>query len=430
MTTSPVSSAVPKVREADYSLFHLMKPAVIADPYPLYRRIREYEPVHWDPFLHSWVITSYAECAAALAKHKAARTPSPERIVEQGLPMLAPYMGMMQKQILFMDAPSHPQLRTMCAAAFTPRRIEAIRATAEATAHTLLDRCVEHGGMDLIGDYANPFAATILAAMLGLPPEDSPLLRPWASDVVELIGNFEHKPERMTRLTQSLDEMRLYLVEEMERQRATPRDGVLSALLSIESEGSRMTEEQVVANVILMIAGGLEEPTNLIGCGLYSLLLRPETLLRLTGHPELMPTAIEELLRFEAPTQNTGRVAAEDVVLAGKQIRAGDSMTIVVAAANRDPLRFADPDTLDLERQDNRHLSFGWASHYCIGASLARLEGAVAIATLLRRLPELVLLTEKPEWRAMASLRGIQSLKLSFNAEEARRRSKEIVHVQ
>jgi len=405
--------------EAEYSLFQLLKPDVIADPYPLYRKMREYEPVHWDPYMASWVVTSYAECVTVLSKYKAARTPTPEHLEAMGLSVLAPYAGIMLKQILFLDGKAHAHLRSMCMAAFTPRRIEVIREAIEECANDLIDQVVASGKMDLIVDFVNPFPAIVLATLLGLPVSDSNQLKIWATDVSELIGNFEHNPDRIKQLVKSLEEIRDYLTLKITAQRSELREGALSALVAADVDGARLSEEEIVANAILICAGGLEEPGNLIGCGMYSLLQRPEQLAELRDHPEICPSAVEELLRFEAPTQNTGRLAPEDVVLGGKQIRKGEMVTAVVAAANRDPLRFMEPDRLNLTRADNRHLSFGWASHYCIGAPLARLTGQAAFSALLRRLPGLTLVTTKPVWRGMASLRGIASLQVEFDAQSA-----------
>ena len=417
--------------EAEYSLFQQLKPEVMANPYPLYRKLREFEPVHWDPFLHSWVVTSYAECVAVLSKYKAARTPAPEYLEAMGLSVLAPYAAMMLKQIMFQDPPVHAGMRAMCAIAFTPKRIEGLRQNAEAMANGLIDRIVDRGGrMDVVADFAVPFPSLFLTAMMGLPASDSSQLKQWAADVAELIGNFEHDPDRIQKLVTSLEQLRVYLTEKVIEQRARPCDGVLSALLAAEIEGVRLSEEEIVANAVLICSGALEEPTNLISCGMFSLLQRPEALAQLREHPEIAQTAVEELLRFESPTQHTGRLAPEDVVLGGKQIRKGDLVTAVVAAANRDPLRFHEPDRLDLTRADNRHLAFGWASHYCLGAPLARMTGQAAFTALLRRLPSLALITKEPQWRGMAALRGIVSLEVEFDRKLAETVQTERTYVQ
>jgi hypothetical protein len=405
--------------EAEYSLFQLLKPEVLADPYPLYRKIRESEPVRWDPFMHSWVVTSYAEVVTVLSKYNAARTPTPEQLEAMGLSVLGPYAEMMLKQMLFMDAPAHTRLRSMCAVAFTPRRIELLRKACEKIAHDLINRVAGRGRMDLIADFASAFPVAVLAALMGVPASDGKRLKKWSSDFSELLGNFEHNPDRIRDLINSLRQMREYISNQVAEQRSAPRGGVISTLLFTELDGARLTDEEVVANSILMIAGGLEETTNLIGNGMFSLLQQPDELAVLREHPEIIQSAVEELLRFESPTQHTGRIAPEDVVLGGKTIRKGAALTAVVAAANRDPVRFSHPDRLDLRRADNRHVAFGWASHYCLGAPLSRLGGQVAFTVLLQRLPELALMTTRPQWRGMAAMRGILSLEVKFDAELA-----------
>lgn len=412
-----------KINEAEYSLFQLLRPGAIADPYPLYKKIREHEPVHWDPFLHSWVVTSYAECVHVLTKYKAARTPAPQSLESMGLGVLAPYAELMLQQILFMDPPSHSRIRSMCSTAFTPRRIEVLRARLEAAAQELIDGVVARGvdeagfyEMDLANDFARPFPALVLAALIGLPEEDGPRLQYWVNDVSELLGNFEHESDRIPQLVKSMKELQAYLREQLAAQRESPREGVLTALVSAEGENGepKLSEEEIVSNVMLMIGGGLEEPCNLICCGTMSLLANPEQMERLRGDASLLPSAVEELLRYNSPTQQTGRVAPEDAVLGGKQIRKGDALTVMVAAANRDPLRFAEPDKLDLGRSDNRHLAFGWAAHYCLGAPLARMAGQIAFAVLTQRVSEIALATKKPEWRGMASMRGLNTLPVRF----------------
>jgi cytochrome P450 len=418
-----------RINQAEFSLFQLLKPEVIADPSPFYRRLREHEPVHWDPYLHSWVVTSYAECVAVLSKYRAARLPSLEHLDAMGLTMLAPHVALMLRQILFMDGPAHMHLRAMCMVAFTPKRVELMRKVTSARAHELIDRACESGRMDLVADFAGPYPAIILANLMGLPAEDGQQLKSWSADVSELLGNFEHNPSRVQYLVASLENLRNYLIRKIDNRNTELQEGVITALLDAEVDGARLPADDVVANVMLIIAGGLEEPANLICCGMFSLLQRPRLLAQLRDNPEIGPAAVEELLRFESPTQHTGRVAPEDTVLAEKHIRKGDMVTVVLAAANRDPLRFSDPDTLDLTRVDNRHLSFGWATHYCLGAPFTRLMGQVAFEALLYRLPGLRLLTEKPEWRSMASLRGISSLPVAFDAKAAVALGKGLVNV-
>jgi cytochrome P450 len=321
---------------------------------------------------------------------------------------------MMLQQILFMDAPDHTRIRSICAVAFTPGRIAHLRESIQQIADSLIDRVAPTGQIELLGDFAGQLPALVLCAMLGLPESDHPQLRTWASDFGELLGNFEHDPDRLPELTRSLGNLRDYIEAAVAEQTASPQNGLISAWIQAEVGGSRLSFDEVVANTILMIAGGLEEITNLIANGMLSLLLHPDQLTLLSAHPEIMQSAVEEILRYESTTQYTGRVAPHDIELHGKQIREGDAVTAVLAAANRDPDRFPKPEQLDLTRSDNRHLAFSWASHYCLGAPLARMTGAVAFSSLLRRLSGVSLITAHPQWRGMAATRGIRELYLQF----------------
>ncbi len=402
-------------QEAQYSLLQLLKPEVLANPFPFYAGLRAFEPVHWDPFLHSWVVTTYADVVTVLTRFKAARTPSPERMAQMGLEALSPYAALMQQQLLFIDAPDHTRIRSVCAAAFTPARTATLRGAIEGIANRLLDRVAPLGRMEVVADFAGQFPALILTALLGLPDTNLTQLRQWAADFGELVGNFEHDPDRIEPLAHSLGEFRQYIEDQVAAQQTHPRDGLIAALIASEVDGNPLTFDEIVANSLLMVGGGLEETSNLIANGLFSLLQRPEQQTLLTADPALMPSAIEELLRFESTTQYTGRIAPHQIELGGKVIRQGDSVTAVLAAANRDPARFPQPDELDLTRADNRHIAFSWAAHYCLGAPLVRMSAAVAFSAILGRLPGLTLGTTAPEWRGMAAMRSVKALEVQFN---------------
>src|SRR5436305_1064159 len=241
---------------------------------------------------------------------------------------------------------------------------------------------------------ANPYPlpAIVTAELLGVPPADRDQLKAWSEDFAEVLGNFQHNPDRAPRVLRSVDEMTAYFRAAVRRQRTHPRDGLINAFLIAEQDGDRLTEEEIIANVIVTMVGGQETTTNLIGNGLLTLLRHRDHLARLQAtlaDRGAIAAAVEELLRFESPSQHTARLAPDDVVLGGKQIRKRQAVIAVMGAANRDPERFPDPDRLDLGRQDNRHVAFAWASHFCFGAALARLEGQITFATMLRRLPHL-----------------------------------------
>jgi cytochrome P450 len=407
--TSKSSSPDPSL-----SLYQLLDPEVLADPYPLYRRLREHDPVMWDPFLHAWVVTDYAGVMTVLQKFSADRTPSPEHIKAMGLASLEPIAQVMAKQMLFMDAPAHTRLRKLCSAAFTSRRVEQLRRQIEDITNSLIDAVTATGRMDVVGDFAAPLPAIVTAQLLGVPTSDHRQLKVWSADFAEMLGNFQHNPDRAGQVLRSLQEMSAYFRSAIREQERNPGEGLIHSLMTAEADGSRLSEEEVIANTIVTMVGGQETTTNLIGNGLLTLLRNPAELAQLRDNPSIIESAVEELLRYESPSQHTARLAPDAVTLGGKLIRKRDAVMAVMAAGNRDPNRFSDPDKLDLTRTDNRHLAFGWAAHFCFGAPLARMEGQVGFSTLLRRLPNLALEPGKLVWRENLGLRGLKALPVSF----------------
>jgi cytochrome P450 len=399
---------------APLSLYHLLDPDVLADPYPLYQRLRTESPVHWDPFLHAWIVTRYADVVTVLHRFSAARTPTPEQLAALGLESLNPIAAVMVRQMLFLDAPAHTRIRGLASQAFTPRRVEHLRAHIQEITDSLLDAVVERGRLDVIEELAAPLPAIVTAEMLGVPTADHQRLKAWSADFAEMLGNFQHNPDRATRVLRSTEDMLEYFRAAVHEQQARPREGLVSALLRAEVDGDRFSEDEVIANIIVTMVGGQETTTNLIGNGVLSLLRHPDQLERLRAEPELIAPAVEELLRYESPSQHTARLAPDDVVLGDKLIRRRQAVIAVMGAANRDPERFPDPDRLDLTRADNRHVAFGWAAHFCFGAPLARLEGQVAFSTLLRRLPDLRLEPGPLAWRDNLGLRGLTALPVAF----------------
>lgn len=388
---------------------------MLADPYALYRALREHDPVHWDPYMHAWVVTGYQEVITVLTNYSADRTPTLDHLGRLGLSLMKPFAEVMLRQMLFMDGAMHARLRNICAAAFTPRRVEALRTAIECIADELIDKVIASGRMDMIADFANPFPAIVTAKMLGVPIEDHQRLGAWVIDLAEVLGNFQHHPDRVAEIVQSLEDLKSYVVARMEEQRSRPTSGLIHSLMTAEVNGHRLSDEEVIANTIITLIGGHETTTNLIASGFLTLLRDPECLEQLRSHPEIIGSAVEELLRFESPVQHTARIAPADMQLGGKTIPKGSRVVAVLAAANRDPNRFPDPDRLDLLRSDNRHLAFGWAAHFCFGALLARMEGQIALNKLLRRLSRPALLDKTLEWRGNTGLRGLTTLNLSFD---------------
>jgi cytochrome P450 len=421
MNTEPLLEIdSPAVCESDpsLSLFHLLNPEVLGNPYPLYRRLRSEDPVYWDPFLKAWVVTRYADVVTVLRDFSAERTPTPEYLSEMGLSEFNPIAQVLVRQMLFKDAPAHTRLRGLASKAFTPARVALLREHIQQIADRLIDAVLPDGRMDVIADFAGPLPAIVTAEMMGVPTEDHEMLKNLSADFAELLGNFQHNPDHMQIGLRAVETMTAYFRTAIEEQRLQPRKGLVDALATAEVNGDRLTEEEVIANCIITMVGGQETTTNLIGNGLVALLRHPEEMEKLRTNSFLIPSAVEELLRYESPTQHTGRMAQEDIELGGKKIRKRQAVIAVMGAANRDPERFSDPDRLDLERSDNRHLAFGWASHFCFGAPLARIEGQIAFETLLRRFKNLALEPGRPlTWRTNLALRGLNALPVTFKPE-------------
>src|SRR5215469_2054423 len=397
------------------SLYHLLEHDVLANPYPLYLRLRTEDPVHWDSYLHSWVVTRYADVVTVLQNFSAARTPTPEQLRVLGLSELEPIAKVMVRQMLFRDAPAHTRLRSLAAAAFSPSKVEALRHHIQEITDNLIDGVVAKGRMDVVADLADLLAATVTAELMGVPVEDRCQLKGWSKDFSEMLGNFQHNPGRTAVMLNTVEQMTDYFRRKMRAKACPSQEGVVHALMTAEVDGDRLTEEEVIANSIITLVGGLETTTNLIGNGLLSLLRNPQELEKLRANPSFYPSTIEELLRYESPIQYTARLAPADVDLGGKSIRRHQAVIAVVGAANHDPVRFRDPDRLDITRQDNRHLAFGWAAHFCFGAPLARLEGQIALSTILRRLGNLALDPTALAWRTNMGFRGLQAMPVTFD---------------
>ncbi len=414
MPTSVSRTSGQYVRTDPLSLYQLLDPEVLASPYALFHRLRSEDPVHWDPFLHTWVVTRYADVLEVLHSFSAERTHTPEKLTAMGLEDMSPIAQLMVKQMLFMDPPQHTRLRKLASHAFTPARVAVLRSHIREIVSRLLDRVERERRMDVIRDLAEPLPAIVTAEMLGVPVEDREQLKSWSADFAEMLGNFQHNPDRVPHMLRVVHDMTTYFHDAVRRQRDVPRGGLVSSLMAAVVDGDRLSDEEVVATCIVTMVGGQETTTNLIGNGVLTLLRNRAEMERLRSDLTLVPSAVEEMLRYESPSQHTGRLAPEDRELGGKMIRKRQAVMAVMAAANRDPARFPDPDRFDVGRKDNRHLAFGYAAHFCFGAALARLEGQEAFDALLRRLPELRLVPGPLVWRSNSGLRGVTSLNVAF----------------
>jgi pimeloyl-[acyl-carrier protein] synthase len=393
-------------------LFNPFLPEFHADPYPFYRRLREQDPVHQTP-MGFWVLTRYDDCVAVLRDARFGR--------EEFQQMLAAVYGgeegdRLPRSMLFRDPPDHTRLRALVSKAFTPRVIEQMRDHIQEIVDRLLGSALGQGGLDVIEELAYPLPVTVICEMLGVPVADHASIRGWSSDIarsLDAIGlpSDQEIVDRGRVARRALADYFRALVPE---RRARPQADLLSGLLAAEEQGDKLSEPEVIAMCLLLFIAGHETTVNLIGNGLLALLRHPDQLAMVQADPGLVPNAIEELLRYDSPVQRTARMPTTSVEIAGHRIDKGTMVVTALGAANRDPAQFADPDRLDVTRRDVRHISFGFGIHFCLGAPLARVEGQIALGTLLRRVPRLALAETTPEWRESSVLRGLKRLRVSF----------------
>ncbi len=401
------------------SLYHRytrFDPALLADPYPLLRRLRTECPVYRSG--SRYVLTRYDDVAAVLRdpRFSAKRqgkvrrgTPTPSHAGPSGVRMRA-MMAFRGRQMLESDPPDHTRLRSLANHAFTMRAITAMHGRIQRLVDDLLDQGEMRGEMDVIAALAYPLPIIVIAEMLGVPSVDRDRIRHWSEGAIPFLDNFRN-PIAANAAWQGFSD---YLGEIIAARRIAPRDDLLTAFLHAEEGGSSLDEDELLAMCILLLIAGHETTTNLIGNGLLTLLRHPDQLALVRDNPARLASAVEEVLRYESSVQIAARVTTEECAIAGVPIAAGTPLTLHLGAANRDPARFADPDRFDSARAEGRHLAFGQGAHYCLGAVLARMEGEIALGTMLRRLPNLRLVSPDVEWRRTITWRGLVTLPVSF----------------
>jgi cytochrome P450 len=398
-----------------------------ADPYPVFRALREHDPVHWNATLKGWVLTRYEDVRVALrdAKYSADRiAPFVRHMARTGRGDVESFGETLSLWPVFRDPPDHTRLRGLMVKGFTPRMVEAMRPRIQAIVDQLLDdiQAQRRGRFDLIADFAFPLPATVIGAMLGLEIDRLDEVKRWSDDLATFVGSSQMTPDKYERGRRGLDNLVAFFRAAVTRRRAQgphrPEPGapdVIGALIAAEEDGARLTEMELIATCILLLFAGHETTTNLIGTGLWLLLRHPEQLARLRHSPDLTRSAVEEVLRYEGPSGAAVRIAAEDLDIGGRRIEKGARIFAMINAADRDPTVFVDPERFDIGRDDSRHLAFGLGMHFCVGAPLARLEGLVAFETLLRRIPEMALEMHEPEWSDSIILRGIKSIPIVYD---------------
>ncbi|MBA4865378.1 cytochrome P450 [Streptomyces sp. PSKA54] len=402
------------------------------DPYPAYAWLREHAPVHRTRLpsgVEAWLVTRYADARQALADQRLSKNPAhhdePAHAKgKTGIP--GERKAELMTHLLNIDPPDHTRLRRLVSKAFTPRRVAEFAPRVQELTDQLIDQFADRGTADLIHEFAFPLPIYAICDMLGVPREDQDDFRDWAGMMIR------HGGGPRGGVARSVKKMRGYLAELIHRKRAGLRqdgdDDLISGLIRASDHGEHLTENEAAAMAFILLFAGFETTVNLIGNGIYALLRNPVQRERLqkslaVGETDLLATGVEELLRYDGPVEiATWRFATEELTIGGQHIEPGDPVLVVLAAADRDPERFAEPDTLDLARRDNQHLGYGHGIHYCLGAPLARLEGQTAIATLLARLPDLQLDADPDDlrWRGGLIMRGLRTLPVRFTSQPRR----------
>ncbi|MCY7419993.1 MAG: cytochrome P450 [Chloroflexi bacterium] len=382
----------------------LLSPAFARDPYPTLRRLREEHPVYWSEAIGGWLLTRFDDVMVTFRdvthfSNEGRLGKAVEYLPDDVRAGFGPFEAHYRTRgLLHSDPPVHTRLRTLVRDPFSPRAVEQLRPSIQAIVDELLDRVQAAGSMDVIADLAIPLPATVIAQIFGVPPEDTHRFVGWSDDVLAFQGQNRPSVAWLQRAQEALIELRSYLADLINARRAEPTDDLLSALVTPGPNGDRLSDDELLNTSVTLLVAGHETTRSLIGNGLYLLLADADRWQRLRSHPELLKPAIEEALRYESPVARQPRRMRESVTLGGMDIRAGDMVFQMLNAANRDPERFPDPEVFVIDRSSDRHIAFGNGIHFCLGASLARLEGSIALASLMERMPDLRLIDPEPDW--------------------------------
>jgi pimeloyl-[acyl-carrier protein] synthase len=383
------------------------------NPYPIYKQLRENSPVHWFPFddlgRGMWLVTRYQDCARLLkddqniTKNPAlVRPPDPDEVFSSDL--------------LSSDPPDHTRLRSLVNQAFTPKRIRDLEPRIRQLAEELFSSVKDRGEMDFMADFAIPMPIFVIAELLGVPREDRSLFRQWTNDFMRSVDAMSQTEETQKKGQEAGLKLLEYFTHLVQQRRQKPRMDLITGLTQARDGGDRLTEREMLEMCQILLIAGHETTVNLLGNGLLLLLQHTDQLAMLKQGPELMESAIEEMLRFESPIQRaTVRFTTAPVEICGKVIDPGQQLSVVIGAANRDPEQFPDPDRFDIARNPNRHLAFGRGIHFCVGAPLARTEAHITFDLLLAEFPRLELVSSEPDWSGNTFLRGLNSLQVRLS---------------
>jgi cytochrome P450 StaP len=380
-------------------------PEDVADPYPVYQRYRDDDPVHWSPAtaesVGSWYIFGYDDVASVLSSQHFGRSSSVARAGESAAPALVPVdydslHRIVQNWLVFMDPPQHTRLRSLVNKEFSPKVVTALRTRIKDIATTLIAEQREKPTIELVGGFAAPFPILVISELLGVPRDLCGWFREGAVSLQEAsTTRVARRADGYVRAQTAAQELAGYFRQEIQRRRGDNHHDLVSLLVQARDRGELLTDDEIIGTCIHLLTAGHETTTNLIGKSVLALLENPAVLHELRAHPELMRNAVDELVRYDSPVQMVTRWAYRDEVLHGRDIQRGDKVVLVLGSANRDPRQFSDPDALCLHRGVSRHCGFGFGIHYCLGANLARAEAEIGLNTLLESFPQFSL-TDEP----------------------------------
>lgn len=399
--------------------FNMFDPAFHADPYAVYARLREEDPVH-RTVMGAWIITRYADVKVLLRDNNFGVFDIPSRIERKSLFLERKKLGelrtlasAMRRWLMLCDPPDHTRLRSLVNRSFTPTAVESLRPRIQKTVDRLIAQARISGWMDIVNDLACPLAVTMIASMLGVPEEAHASVSRWADGLSRVLDPLRSL-EQYAEMNNVAQEFLAYFRGLFAERRKNPKNDLISSLIAVTDQGDRLTEDEMLSVCMLMFIAGEKTTVNLIGNGMLALLRNRGEFERLRQEPTLIRGAIDEILRYDSPVQLNTRVPKKDFVLHGQTIPAGDLIYFALGAANRDSSQFPDPDKFDITRLANRHLAFSGGIHYCLGAALALIEGQIALGTLVREFPDMALVPGETEWMKEIIFRGPQTLPVTF----------------
>lgn len=396
-------------------MYDPLAPDAIADPFPVFRRLRDEDPVHESVPLGGWMLTRFSHVLDAIRDPRLSSdriSPFMDRLEETQRTEMEGLQRSLRSWAVFSDPPNHPRLRGLFEKAFTPLVVKQIRADIVAVVDGLLASLDDAEEFDLIGDFAYPLPAMVICDMLGMPRADIEVIRRWSADLEPFLGLAQKPPESYIAARRANDAMVLYFRAIVEEHRRRPRENLLSQLIATTDGGDVLSDDELISTCIMLQFAAHTTTTHLVGNGLLALVRHPVQLALLRLDRSLLAAAVEEVLRYDGPIQAVRRVVLEPFELEGRQFREGDLVFLLLNSANRDERRFADPDRLDIRRPNNRHLAFGFGAHFCSGAALARIEGQIALRALLDRGPTVELVGKDLAWGTSFGFRGLQALKV------------------